>query len=60
MAFGDSITDGSCAPVDGRGTWVDWLATRFNLEKGRDVCDDIHPSPLGYYELAKAIKLNLC
>jgi lysophospholipase L1-like esterase len=37
VAFGDSITDGSCAPVDGRGTWVDWLATRFNLEKGRDV-----------------------
>ncbi len=32
VAFGDSITDGSCATVDGYDRWEDWLAVRFHLD----------------------------
>ena len=31
VAFGDSITDGSCATVDGHDRWEDWLAVRLAL-----------------------------
>ena len=31
VAFGDSITDGSCANVDGHDRWEDWLAVRLAL-----------------------------
>ena len=31
IAFGDSITDGSCANVDGHDRWEDWLAVRLAL-----------------------------
>lgn len=31
VAFGDSITDGSCATVDGHDRWDDWLAVRLAL-----------------------------
>ena len=30
VAFGDSITDGSCATVDAHDRWEDWLAVRFD------------------------------
>ena len=30
VAFGDSITDGSCSTVDGYDRWEDWLAVRFD------------------------------
>jgi lysophospholipase L1-like esterase len=33
VAFGDSITDGSCATVDGHDRWVDWLAIRLALQQ---------------------------
>jgi lysophospholipase L1-like esterase len=32
VTFGDSITDGSCATVDGYDRWPDWLALRLDLE----------------------------
>ena len=32
VAFGDSITDGSCVPVDGYDRWEDWLGIRLNLD----------------------------
>jgi lysophospholipase L1-like esterase len=32
VTFGDSITEGSCATVDGHDRWPDWLAVRLNLE----------------------------
>ena len=31
VAFGDSITDGSCVSVDGYDRWEDWLGVRLNL-----------------------------
>jgi lysophospholipase L1-like esterase len=31
-AFGDSITDGTCATVDAHDRWEDWLAVRLALE----------------------------
>ena len=34
VAFGDSITDGSCANVDGYDRWEDWLAIRLALAAG--------------------------
>ena len=30
VAFGDSITDGSCSTVDGHDRWEDWLAVRLD------------------------------
>ena len=30
VAFGDSITDGSCSTVDAHDRWEDWLAVRFD------------------------------
>jgi lysophospholipase L1-like esterase len=35
VAFGDSITDGTCATVDAHDRWVDWLAVRLALEDQR-------------------------
>ncbi len=35
VAFGDSITDGSCATVDGYDRWPDVLVTRLDLEGRR-------------------------
>lgn len=35
VAFGDSITDGSCATVDAHDRWVDWLAVRLELDDHR-------------------------
>jgi lysophospholipase L1-like esterase len=31
VAFGDSITDGTCSTVDAHDRWEDWLALRLNL-----------------------------
>jgi lysophospholipase L1-like esterase len=31
VAFGDSITDGTCSTVDGHDRWEDWLAVRLAL-----------------------------
>ena len=33
VAFGDSITDGSCATVDGYDRWEDWLAIRLDAHE---------------------------
>jgi lysophospholipase L1-like esterase len=35
VAFGDSITDGTCATVDAHDRWEDWLAIRLALEDDR-------------------------
>ena len=32
VAFGDSITDGTCATLDANNRWVDWLAIRLALQ----------------------------
>ena len=32
VAFGDSITDGSCATDDGHDRWQDWVAVRLQLD----------------------------
>ena len=32
VAFGDSITDGSCATLDAHDRWEDWLAVRLALD----------------------------
>jgi len=32
VAFGDSITDGSCVVADGYHRWEDWLGVRLNLK----------------------------
>ena len=32
VAFGDSITDGSCTTLDGHDRWEDWLAVRLALD----------------------------
>lgn len=32
VAFGDSITDGSCATTNGHDRWEDWLAVRLYLD----------------------------
>ena len=36
VAFGDSITDGSCSTLDGHDRWEDWLAVRLNLDARRE------------------------
>jgi lysophospholipase L1-like esterase len=59
VAFGDSITDGSCATDDGHNRWQDWVAVRLQLEAmhgahkamvnegigGNTVTGEISPSP---------------
>ena len=35
VAFGDSITDGTCATLDAHDRWEDWLAVRLALEDER-------------------------
>lgn len=35
VAFGDSITDGTCATPNAHDRWVDWLAVRLALEDRR-------------------------
>jgi lysophospholipase L1-like esterase len=32
VAFGDSITDGTCATLDAHDRWEDWLAVRLHLD----------------------------
>ena len=32
VAFGDSITDGSCSTTDGHDRWEDWLAVRLHFD----------------------------
>lgn len=32
VAFGDSITDGTCSTVDAHERWVDWLSVRLHLD----------------------------
>jgi lysophospholipase L1-like esterase len=34
VAFGDSITDGTCSTVDGHDRWLDWLSVRLALDGG--------------------------
>lgn len=34
IAFGDSITDGTCATLDGHDRWEDWVAVRLHLDDG--------------------------
>ena len=36
VAFGDSITDGSCATLDAYDRWEDWLAVRFDSKEDAD------------------------
>jgi lysophospholipase L1-like esterase len=31
VAFGDSITDGTCSTIDGNNRWADWLSLRMDL-----------------------------
>jgi lysophospholipase L1-like esterase len=35
VAFGDSITEGTCATLDGADRWPDWLALRLDLDGRR-------------------------
>ena len=35
VAFGDSITDGTCSTVDAHDRWVDWLSVRLYLDAQR-------------------------
>jgi lysophospholipase L1-like esterase len=35
VAFGDSITDGTCSTLDAHDRWVDWLAARLVLDADR-------------------------
>jgi lysophospholipase L1-like esterase len=35
VAFGDSITDGTCGTLDAHDRWEDWLAVRLALADGR-------------------------
>jgi lysophospholipase L1-like esterase len=39
VAFGDSITDGTCSTLDAHDRWVDWLAVRLRLDPARR---DVH------------------
>ena len=42
VAFGDSITDGTCGTVDAHDRWVDWLSVRLALDEGRRGGRDRH------------------
>ena len=42
VAFGDSITDGTCGTVDAHDRWVDWLSVRLALDEGRRGSRDRH------------------
>ena len=35
VAFGDSITDGTCSTLDAHDRWVDWLSVRLRLDSAR-------------------------
>ena len=35
VAFGDSITDGTCSTLDAHDRWVDWLSVRLGLDSAR-------------------------
>ncbi len=39
VAFGDSITDGTCSTLDAHDRWVDWLSVRLRLDIARR---DVH------------------
>ncbi len=42
VAFGDSITDGTCSTVDAHDRWVDWLAARLALDAANQGKQDAH------------------
>jgi lysophospholipase L1-like esterase len=42
VAFGDSITDGTCTTVDAYERWEDWLAVRLALDADRRNRKDVH------------------
>ena len=42
IAFGDSITDGTCATLDAHDRWEDWLAIRLALDADRRGRRDQH------------------
>ena len=59
VAFGDSITDGTCSTDDGHDRWEDWLAVRLHLDSmdgmhkavvnegigGNTVTGNVQPAP---------------
>ena len=36
VAFGDSITDGTCTTLDAHDRWEDWISIRLDLARGED------------------------
>jgi lysophospholipase L1-like esterase len=42
VAFGDSITDGTCSTVDAHDRWEDWVAVRLMLDAARRGIKDAH------------------
>lgn len=42
VAFGDSITDGSCSTVDAHDRWTDWLAVRLALDDSNRGGREVH------------------
>jgi lysophospholipase L1-like esterase len=42
VAFGDSITDGTCSTVDAHDRWEDWVAVRLTLEAASRRAKDAH------------------
>jgi lysophospholipase L1-like esterase len=42
VAFGDSITDGTCSTVDAHDRWEDWVAIRLTLEAASRGARDAH------------------
>ena len=42
VAFGDSITDGTCSTLDAHDRWEDWLAVRLRLEAASRGAKDAH------------------
>ena len=42
VAFGDSITDGTCSTVDAHDRWVDWLSVRLVLDADNRGASGLH------------------
>ena len=42
VAFGDSITDGTCSTLDARDRWVDWLSVRLILDADNRGMSGLH------------------
>ena len=48
VAFGDSITDGTCTTLDANNRWEDWLAERLNIADDEErTTFGAGPTPLG-------------